>query len=286
MFNRLFLTLIATTVCISANLPRQAAAAEIDSRPEVKTLGQAYRILQARELLGKYYKKSIVKSGERVTDINGFVKKTTASSLGEKWQKKKTAIAKTIIREARRNGFDPIFVMAVIQTESSFNPLAKGSSGEIGLMQLMPATGEWIAHKIGVPWKGEKSLRDPLTNIKLGTAYLTFLRERFDAHGRLYVAAYNMGERNVNQALDNEVWPKDYPVRVMKQYLKFYSSLSDHAKAKLVKAVKAKKAKKTPAEIQIAPEPEPESQIGNESPRLEPGTNSEEAKASSEAAAS
>ena len=59
-------------------------------------------------------------------------------------------------------------------------------------------------------WNGEKTLRDPIANIKLGTAYIAWLREKFDNHSQLYLAAYNMGARSVNKALAQNVWPKDY----------------------------------------------------------------------------
>jgi 2-oxoacid:acceptor oxidoreductase gamma subunit (pyruvate/2-ketoisovalerate family) len=46
------------------------------------------------------------------------------------------------------------------------------SFGEIGLMQLKPVTAKWICNKFNMPWKGAKSLYDPVTNIKIGAVYL------------------------------------------------------------------------------------------------------------------
>jgi soluble lytic murein transglycosylase len=82
-----------------------------------------------------------------------------------------------------------------------------------------------MAKKIKMPWKGEDTLRDPVANIKLGTAYIAWLREKFDNHSQLYLAAYNMGARSVNKALAKNVWPKDYPKHVMKRYIAFYRSI-------------------------------------------------------------
>jgi soluble lytic murein transglycosylase len=113
--------------------------------------------------------------------------------------------------------------MTVIENESSFNPKIRGTSGEIGLMQVLPRTAEWIARRVGIKWKGEKTLEDPVTNIRIGSAHLAQLREEFKSQGQLYLAAYNMGSGNVQRALAKQVWPKDYPVRVMSRYLKFYS---------------------------------------------------------------
>ncbi|MGE0529281.1 MAG: lytic transglycosylase domain-containing protein, partial [Bdellovibrionales bacterium] len=54
---------------------------------------------------------------------------------------------------------------------------------------------------------------------------LDYLRSKFDSHARLYLAAYNMGQGNVGEALEKNVWPKDYPIHVMKFYVEFYSAL-------------------------------------------------------------
>jgi soluble lytic murein transglycosylase len=121
--------------------------------------------------------------------------------------------------------------MSIIDHESGFNPTIKGSHGEIGLMQIKPETAEWNAKKYDLKWKGEKSLYDPSTNVIYGTAFIDYLRERFREHGRLYLAAYNMGVTNVNRALGHDVWPKDYPQKVMQHYVKFYAELRKALKA-------------------------------------------------------
>jgi soluble lytic murein transglycosylase len=107
----------------------------------------------------------------------------------------------------------------------------RGKLDEIGLMQIRPATGEWIAKMNNIPWKGKRTLLDPIANIKIGTAFLHHLRGKFDSHAQLYLAAYNMGARNVNEALAEKIWPKDYPVHVMKFYVEFYSEIEADAKA-------------------------------------------------------
>lgn len=195
-----------------------AAMPEDDSNREV-------RLTHARELLGKYYKKSIVRKGVNSDHVSEFISQHIRSALKGKWKSKAARISRTILQESEKYEFDPMFVMAVIENESSFIPGIVGKDGEIGLMQLRPKTAEWVANKFKLPWKGEKTLRDPIMNIRIGTAYLSLLRERFDAHSRLYLSAYNMGAGNVKKALSKQVWPKDYPVRVMKRYVHMYSKL-------------------------------------------------------------
>jgi soluble lytic murein transglycosylase len=184
------------------------------------------RLVQARELMGSYYTHSIVKRAEKIDDLSSHVLEWTNEAMKGKFHRHARAVAQTILAESRAHGFDPIFLMAVIQSESSFNPLAKGTSGEVGMMQILPETARWIAQREGWQIKiTKKCLRDPVMNIKIGAAYLAYLRKQFDSHGRLYLSAYNMGATNVNRALAKQVWPKDYPTRVMSKYLEYYRDL-------------------------------------------------------------
>lgn len=190
------------------------------------------RIEQAKELLGKFYDRSVVKAGEKLTEVKKFVRARVARAVKSKYKKHARAISDTVLAESERLGLDPMFLLAVIENESSFNPFAIGPVGEIGLMQITPATGKWISGKYKIPYKGVKSLRDPKTNIRIGAAYLAQLRESFDFHGRLYLAAYNMGSRNVRSALARSIWPKDYAQAVMKRYLRLYAGLKSELKSK------------------------------------------------------
>jgi soluble lytic murein transglycosylase len=183
------------------------------------------RLEHAQELLGSRYSSSVVRTGEQVSKINGSIYKWTRASLPRKHSRAAQRIAQLIIDESLKQGFDPIFVLAIIQTESSFNPDLVGGVGEIGLMQIRPETGEWIAKKSGLLWRGKNTLRDPVMNIKIGCAYLSWLRDRFDFHARLYLAAYNMGQRNVLSLLARDQWPKEYPARVMQNYVGYYEEL-------------------------------------------------------------
>ena len=192
---------------------------------ELASIKQHDRVEHARELLGKRYKKSAVRASEAHASLEQSVLKAVTKGLPAKYKRRSHDVAQAIIVEANKHQLDPFFVMAVIAGESSFNPDALGPVGEIGLMQLRPATGEWMAKRLKVSWKGEKTLKDPLSNIRLGTAYLAWLRGKFQGHGQLYLAAYNMGPKNVKDALSRKVRPKDYPRHVMKRYLAFYQDL-------------------------------------------------------------
>jgi len=99
---------------------------------------------------------------------------------------------------------DPYLVQSIMRCESSNDPTAKSDVGAIGLMQIMPETGEWIAHKIDPELAYSLDmLEDPATSIEYGCWYLHFLSERFDGSIIEVVSAYNAGHGSV------EDWLKD-----------------------------------------------------------------------------
>lgn len=219
---------------------RQPAAVVVQAfdLPPGTSLSKAERLVRlehAHELLGKHYRKSVVRNGERVKKINGMVYRWTRNQLPARYRKQYKKIAQTIIDQSLKYEFDPIFLMSVISNESKFDPSIIGSYGEIGLMQILPATGKWIAEMNHLPWRGKKSLRDPASNIQLGAWYLAYLRNKFDSHARLYLAAYNMGQRNVQDALEKNIWPRDYAANVMRYYIGYYSELQKSRKTKIAR---------------------------------------------------
>ena len=204
--------LIVSLVC---TLSLGAAGVAKENQRSLASIREAIRVDHARELLGKHYNKSGFSKHENQWDLKRKIASVVGVKLPKKHKAMKDKVAKAILEEATKHGLDPMFVAAVIEGESSFNPEAKGPVGEIGLMQIRSATGKWMAERLKMKWTGDKMLKDPVKNIVLGTAYLAWLREKFDGHGQLYVAAYNMGSTNVKRALKRSVWPKDYPRHVM-----------------------------------------------------------------------
>lgn len=218
-------TLFIITLVLSLNA---TAFAKTGAAKKERILAQhSQRVQHAHELLGRHYRRSAVRAGEKVTDINSQVFKWTRERLPKRFKKDHKRIARAIIEQSDIYKLDPVLLISMIQGESSFDPEKIGGVGEIGLMQIRPTTGKWIAAKYGIKWRGDKTLRDPVANIRIGTAFLNYLRDRFDMHARLYLAAYNMGAKNVKIALDKNVWPKDYPSHVMKFYVEFYNELEE-----------------------------------------------------------
>jgi soluble lytic murein transglycosylase len=180
----------------------------------------------ARELLGSRYERSFIsKLDDQDIEIEKHIIAIFERYLPKQYKEKASKIAHVLIVESMKHELDPYFLIALIAGESSFNPHANGPVGEIGLMQIRPSTARWIAKLEKMPYRGKRSLKNPIENIKLGVAYISWIREKFDNHAQLYLAAYNMGRGNVNKALSKNVWPKDYPKHVMKRYFALYKGL-------------------------------------------------------------
>ncbi len=97
---------------------------------------------------------------------------------------------------AEKFKIDKALVMAVAKTESGFDKDAKSKAGAIGVMQLMPATAQWVAESIGEEYK-EESLCDAETSIKYGSFYLSYLINKYE--DLIYsLACYNAGEGTVS----------------------------------------------------------------------------------------
>lgn len=104
-----------------------------------------------------------------------------------------------IIREAAaQHNVDPYLVSAVIRQESIFNPVIKSPVGAIGLMQIMPYTGKYIAEKVKVPFAND-SLSCPLYNVRFGTFYIRELLDEFNDNVVLVLAGYNGGPHNARK---------------------------------------------------------------------------------------
>ena len=129
-----------------------------------------------------------------------------------------TRLADTIVKEARRHELDPALVLAVIQVESGGYHLAVSPVGALGLMQLLPSTAAELAEKHGHTWRGANSLFDPILNVKLGTAYLSQLSNKYGSMP-MALAAYNWGPGRIDRRLRRGgSLPRIYVEQVMKFY--------------------------------------------------------------------
>lgn len=105
---------------------------------------------------------------------------------------------------------EPALVMAIMQTESAFNPMARSHIPAFGLMQIVPSSAGRDASKVVYGQDrllSGQQLFNPNTNIELGCAYLNILDTRYlsaikNPQSRLYcvICAYNTGAGNVARA--------------------------------------------------------------------------------------
>lgn len=108
--------------------------------------------------------------------------------------------------------FDHALMLGIMRQESAFQPQIGSRVGAQGLMQLMPATANYVGRMTGLGRMDRSDLHDPTTNLTLAQAYLKYLSGKLDGNLMLVVAAYNGGIGNVQRWLDKGVTPGRDPV--------------------------------------------------------------------------
>lgn len=199
------------------------ANASIVSLPPIN---ESSRINQAKEILGsKNYKKGAASKAKDKKYINLRIYHLLNARLPKKYKNKAQSLTKKIIQLSEKNNLDPIFILAIIKTESSYNPDAIGTSGEVGLMQLMPDTAEWLATKFNMKFKSVKQLHDPVMNVTLGISYFAMLRDDFSKNSSHYISAYNVGPNKLKKMVQLEQPPAIYKEKVYANYQKIYEDI-------------------------------------------------------------
>ena len=142
---------------------------------------------------------------------------------------------------AQEFGLEPAYLYAVVLAESSFRPNVVSGVGAVGLMQIMPDTGKWLAGKVGMKDTfTEDMLTDPAVNVRLGGWYLRFLLDRYNGDMTCATAAFHAGQGTVDKWLDNPTYSpdgatlafiaydstSDYVKKVLKYYEKYLALLS------------------------------------------------------------
>ncbi len=103
---------------------------------------------------------------------------------------------------------DPAVSLAIMRQESNFDFGIISPSGARGLMQLMPGTARQVAHRLGEPTSDSQLTTDPAHNMRMGTAYLWEVLQRFDNSLPLAAAAYNAGPNRAAQWLTENGDPR------------------------------------------------------------------------------
>ena len=147
--------------------------------------------------------------------------------------------AEMVSAAAKKEKIDEELIFAIMETESSFNPLAKSHIPAYGLMQIVPRTAGRDAtqylfgkQKLLAP----SYLYQPDNNITIGAAYLHVLHYRYmrkvkDPESRMYcaIAAYNTGASNVGRAfIDQSSFNKAVPEINKLDAQQVYQKLKKH----------------------------------------------------------
>jgi len=122
---------------------------------------------------------------------------------------------------------DRELVWAIMREESHYRVDARSSVGALGLLQLMPETAAQLAKQQGLEAFETGDLFDPKTNIRLGSAYLAQLGQRFDGRMSAAIGSYNAGPSKVSAWLrgdggqqEDDVWVENIPYDQTRAYVK------------------------------------------------------------------
>jgi len=126
---------------------------------------------------------------------------------------------------SEKNGLDPAWVYGLMRQESHFVDYARSSVGARGLMQIMPATGRWIAKLMGLGRREHARIADPDVNIKFGTFYLKRLLNSLDNSAVLATAGYNAGPGRARKwqasvPLEGAIYTESIPIPETREYVK------------------------------------------------------------------
>lgn len=122
---------------------------------------------------------------------------------------------------------DSAWIYGLIRQESRFIEDVRSNVGAVGLMQLMPSTARFVAHRIGFENYRADRIADVGVNLRLGTEYLKLVFDDQDGQALLASAAYNAGPRRVRKwraalarPLDGALFVETIPVTETREYVK------------------------------------------------------------------
>ncbi len=142
-------------------------------------IGRYYDSMKFRETIYYYLK---AKEGGISLDIISFV-----------YPKFYKPIVET---QAKKYKLDPLVIYSIIREESRFGKNALSTSYAIGLMQIIPSTGKWIASKLNIKDFDVIMLFNPIINIEFGVWYVNYLNGLFSGNIDAIFASYNGGPGN------------------------------------------------------------------------------------------
>ena len=130
----------------------------------------------------------VIKQRQSAKESETTATTTVRSPRISKAAQAKAKFSELISKHARANGVPVALAHAVVTVESRYNPRARGGAGEVGLMQIKPATARAIGYK-----GSTKALYDPDTNLRWGMKYLGEAHKRGGGTTCGTILKYNAG---------------------------------------------------------------------------------------------
>lgn len=127
---------------------------------------------------------------------------------------------------SKKYNIDPNLVYAIILAESMFKKDSLSRANAMGLMQIMPLTGRFVASLAGLKDFTPEMLMDPEINLGLGIKYLSMLNDQYSGNIVLMLAHYNAGPTNLNSWLKNndiqdiDIFIENIPFNETREYIK------------------------------------------------------------------
>ena len=159
--------------------------------------------------------------------IDGWMNEYPSPSTRQKWEVAyPNPFREEVERWAGERDLDAAKIYAIMREESGFNPRIESWANARGLLQLLDDTAERMANRDNLSPYSFDRLDEPDINVRLGSAYMEFLGERFDNHPTLISAGYNGGSGNVARWLGEfgdlplDLFVEDIPFHQTRNYAK------------------------------------------------------------------
>jgi soluble lytic murein transglycosylase len=104
---------------------------------------------------------------------------------------------------------EPAVIYSIARQESAFNAKAVSSAHALGVMQVTPEAGHYIAKKFNVAYDQSRLLNDTVYNMQIGAAELADDIGRYNGSYVLAFAGYNAGRGRVKEWIERYGDPRD-----------------------------------------------------------------------------
>ncbi|HUT20436.1 MAG TPA: tetratricopeptide repeat protein [Anaerolineae bacterium] len=136
-----------------------------------------------------------------------------------------------VLAESQAYNVDPLLMFALIRQESLFDDQIASWAGAVGLAQIMPSTGEWIAETMPWPEYEERDLRRAYLNARFGAWFMSRILDMTEGDVAAALAGYNGGPANALRWLEAsggdpdlfvEIVDREEPKRYVREIYRHY----------------------------------------------------------------